>query len=78
MEETEASNTQTIWVCVGTNTDGELSRPTWFYVFRSYEEADTFTDTVRDSIAWDIYPCDLLTVTESIDNVRSILNDEEK
>ena len=68
---------ETAWVCVGTNTDGDINRPSWFYAFSSYEEADQFTELVRDSIAWDIYPCDLLTVDESVANVLEAQNSKE-
>lgn len=63
------------WVCVGTNPDTVV--PTWFYAFRSSEQAGRFLAhaAIEDStITWDLYPCELLDWRTAMTSFRDNLN----
>lgn len=65
------------WVCVGTNT-GETV-PTWFYAFRTYEDANAFVSEAKSKtveVNWDIYPCELMSVEETVENFTECLGGE--
>jgi lysophospholipase L1-like esterase len=65
----------TAWVCVGTN-DG-ASAPTWFYAFRKWEDADEFTSGANDKVSWEIWPCELMTVQETLANFKEIMSESQ-
>lgn len=62
----------TAWVCIGTN-HGQIV-PTWFYAFRKWESAKSFMDAANDSVSWDLYPCEFMTVEETLENFRQCMN----
>lgn len=64
----------TAWVCVGTNEG--TSVPTWLYAFRKWEDANKFT-TAADTVSWMTYPCELMTVEETLANFKEC-NDESQ
>jgi hypothetical protein len=50
------------WLCVGTNSDAGEVVPTWFYTFRTSEQAAHFikaTGEVAPEITWLVYQCEL-------------------
>ena len=68
-----------VWVCVGKNDD-ELM-PTWFYVFKSPEQSEEFVDRAHnerggDEISWEIYPCQIESPKQAIEDFRMCLETE--
>lgn len=75
----------TAWACIGCN-EGEVD-PAWFYVFRTSEkgvafmkEAEAHTNPELSSVKWIMYPCEFMSVDETIANMEESVRDwdEEK
>ena len=63
----------TAWVCVGTN-NGEIA-PTWFFAFRKWEDGTKFMDAANDTVSWELYPCEFMTVNETMEVFKQLQQD---
>lgn len=63
------------WVCVGTNEGA--TQPTWFYVFRTSEKADSFVDQAK-GVAWEVYPCELEEPRDALRNFEKCSKEIEE
>lgn len=66
----------TAWVTIGTN-DGQIV-PTWFYAFRKWENARAFMDAANDTVSWDLYPCEFMTVEETLENFNQCMAEPDQ
>lgn len=63
----------TAWVTIGTN-NGQIV-PTWFYAFRKWENAKAFMDAANDTVSWDLYPCEFMSVEETLENFKQCMQE---
>ena len=61
----------TAWVTIGIN-NGELI-PTWYYAFRKWENAKAFMDAANDTVSWELYPCEFMSVEETLEDFKQCM-----
>jgi len=66
----------TAWVTIGTN-DGQVL-PTWFYAFRKWESAKAFMDAANDTVSWDLFPCEFMSVEETLENFKQCMQEGDR
>jgi hypothetical protein len=67
----------TAWVTIGTNEGTTV--PTWFYAFRKWENATAAIaamDAADNTVSWDLYPCEFMSVEETLDNFKQCMQGE--
>jgi hypothetical protein len=66
----------TAWVTIGTN-DGQVL-PSWFYAFRKWEDAKAFMDAANDTVSWDLFPCEFMSVEETLENFKQCMQEGDR
>lgn len=73
----------TSWVCEGRNKGQRV--PTWFYAFRTSEKglefikkATAHTNPEIASVHWELWPCEFMSVDETIADMEECVWEEEK